>query len=85
MRWGQPQAFAAICHNARRSGRAENFKIWKDDNHAISLSNIDAMQKVNYIHDNPVRNGLVNFPDHYLYSSATDYAGKTGLVKVIIV
>ena len=32
--------------------RPENFKIWKDDNHAIGLTNIDVLQKVNYIHEN---------------------------------
>jgi len=70
---------------AKRTGRAENFKVWKDDNHAIDLSNIDIMQKINYIHANPVRNGLVFLQDHYAYSSAIDYAGKRGLVQVTLV
>jgi putative transposase len=70
---------------AKRTGRAENFKIWKDDNHAINLCNIDMIEKINYIHNNPVRNGLVEYPDHYPYSSARDYIGKRGLVKVNVV
>jgi REP-associated tyrosine transposase len=70
---------------AKRTGRAENYKIWKDDNHAINLSDIDILQKINYIHDNPVRNGLVKYPDHYIYSSAADYAGSKGMVKVVVV
>jgi hypothetical protein len=28
------------------------------------------MQKVNYVHLNPVKDGLVEHPDDYLYSSA---------------
>lgn len=70
---------------ARRTGRAENYKLWKDDNHAIDMSTIDMMNKVDYIHDNPVRAGLVHEPDQYVYSSATDYAGGKGMVNVKVV
>ncbi|HNP17590.1 MAG TPA: transposase [Fulvivirga sp.] len=70
---------------ARRTGRAENYKLWKDDNHAIDLSNIDMMNKIDYIHDNPVRAGIVYEPDQYVYSSAIDYAGGKGMVKVTVV
>ena len=67
---------------ARRTGRATNYKLWKDDNHAIDMSNIDTMNKVDYIHNNPVNVGIVEQPDHYLFSSAIDYAGGKGMVKV---
>ena len=40
-------------------------------------------QKVNYIHQNPVRNGLVANAEDYLYSSARCYAGMSGLLEVI--
>lgn len=32
------------------------------------------MQKVNYIHQNPVKDGLVGQPEEYFYSSARDAA-----------
>ncbi|WP_420387842.1 REP-associated tyrosine transposase [Roseivirga sp.] len=70
---------------ARRTRRAENFKLWKDGNHAVSLQNIDALSKINYIHMNPVRAHLVASPEHYLYSSAIDYAGGKGLVKTEVI
>ena len=54
---------------ARRSGRAENYKVWKDDNHAIDLSDIDTMEKLDYIHNNPVKAGLVEKAEDYLVSS----------------
>lgn len=53
---------------ARRTRRAENYKVWKDDNHAIDLSNIDLMEKVNYIHNKPVRAALVDYPEHYIFT-----------------
>ena len=70
---------------ARRTNRAENYKVWKDDNHAIDLSHINIMEKIDYIHNNPVRAGLVDYPEHYVYSSARDYAGEKGLVNVTLV
>jgi putative transposase len=70
---------------AKRTGRADNYKIWMDDNHAIYLNGIDAMQKINYIHNNPVRNGIVDYPENYIYSSAIDYAKGKGLVKVEVI
>ena len=73
---------------ARRTGRADKYKLWKDDNHAIDLenNNIDVMEKIDYIHNNPVRAGIVNYPDEYVYSSAIAYSGKwKGLVKVVVV
>ena len=56
------------------------------DNHAIDLDNngIDTMQKVDYVHNNPVVSGWVLEPEHYAISSAMDYAGGKGLVKVSI-
>lgn len=67
---------------ARRSRRAKNYKLWQDGSHAVCLQNIDAMNKIDYIHMNPVRAHLVAVPEHYMYSSAIDYAGGVGLVKV---
>lgn len=72
-----------LAFEARRSGRTEYYKVWKDDYHAILIDGkISIMQKINYLHDNPVRAGIVFEPDEYVYSSAIDYAGKKGLVKV---
>ncbi len=34
------------------------------------------MQKANYIHQNPVRAGLADHPNDYLYSSARIWNGK---------
>ena len=70
---------------AQRTGRAKQYKIWKDDNHAIDLSTIDIIDKIQYIHENPVRAGWVDIEEHYMYSSAVDYAGGKGLVDITLV
>ena len=54
-------------------------------NHPIELwSNNVIDQKMDYIHNNPVKAGWVDEPAHYLYSSARDYAGDKGLIDIII-
>jgi hypothetical protein len=40
------------------------------------------LQKLDYIHLNPVRAKWVNQAEHYLYSSAGQYAGQSGLLEV---
>jgi putative transposase len=40
-------------------------------------------QKINYIHNNPVRAGIVEKPEDYLYSSARNYADMDSLIEVI--
>jgi len=42
-------------------------------------------QKLDYIHNNPVKSGFVDEPEHYLYSSASDYSGLKGLVKIELI
>ena len=40
------------------------------------------IQKIDYIHKNPVRRGYVEEAKHWRYSSALNYEGKEGLLKV---
>jgi REP element-mobilizing transposase RayT len=69
---------------ARRTQRAKNYKVWKDDNHAILLNNAQMKrQRLDYIHDNPVRQLIVQYPHEYLFSSAKDYADEKGLVTIV--
>lgn len=60
-----------------------NYQFWQQENHPIVLYSNEVMQqKLDYIHNNPVRAGLVDEPWHYRYSSARDYIGQEGLLKV---
>ena len=42
-------------------------------------------QKLDYVHANAVRAGLVENAEEYIYSSAKNYAGEKGLVQVEII
>ena len=66
----------------KRLQRISKYKFWKDDNHAIELiDNKMIDQKLNYIHENPVRSIIVSESFHYLFSSAVDYSGNKGYVR----
>jgi len=63
--------------------RIKNYKVWQDTSHPIVLDNNTLlMQKINYIHENPVRAMRVTNPEDYLFSSAGDFAGTKGLVNI---
>ena len=59
------------------------YQFWRLDNHPIELYANQMMdQKLEYIHDNPVQEGIVDNPAVYLDSSARIYKGLEGLISV---
>lgn len=71
---------------ASKSSNVNGYQFWRHDNKPIELwSNKVILEKVNYIHDNPVEAGLVFNPWDYVYSSAIDYADGKGLLDDIVV
>jgi REP element-mobilizing transposase RayT len=65
--------------------RITNYKFWQESNHPICLDpHTPHISKIDYIHNNPVRAGIVENAADYLYSSARDYCGKKGLVKITL-
>ncbi|MFC6193891.1 transposase [Dyadobacter subterraneus] len=75
----------------RKAGEANskntNYQFWQQENHPIELfSNKFINQKLTYIHENPVKAGLVDEPWEYRYSSARDYMNnQKGLLDVELI
>lgn len=42
-------------------------------------------QRLNYLHDNPVRAGFIPEAKHWLWSSAYDYQGGKGLLDIVFI
>jgi hypothetical protein len=40
------------------------------------------IERINYIHNNPVKRGYVDEAKHWRYSSARDYEGVLGLLEI---
>jgi REP element-mobilizing transposase RayT len=71
---------------ADQTSNVNKFQFWRHDNKPIELwSNKVIAEKINYIHNNPVAEGLIYRPEDYDYSSARDYSGEKGLLNDVIV
>ncbi len=71
-----------------KNSRNKNYQFWRQDNQPQELYGAAFIcQKINYIHQNPVEAGIVEKPEHYLYSSAKDYVLRTkcGLLEVAFI
>ena len=67
-----------------KNSRNSSYQFWRQDNHAIQLDTVlFTLDKLNYLHSNPVKAGIVDKPEEYLLSSARDYHfGEGGLLPV---
>lgn len=71
---------------AYKHKRNSDFQLWSHENHAeLMWSNEFIEEKLDYIHQNPVRNGIVLHPEDYLFSSAKNYAGEKGVLEVTLI
>ena len=74
-----------IIHKTAKSGDFAELEFWRQDNQPKELySSAFTVQKLNYIHNNPVEAGIVDKAEEYLYSSARDYyyGKKMGLLDI---
>lgn len=73
-----------MCRRAgMKNSNNNNFQFWQQHNHPIQLMNHEIfMQKINYIHNNPVVAGFVERPEDWLYSSAYRFSENKGLIKL---
>lgn len=63
-----------------KNSRNTRYQFWRQDNQPKEIySSAFALQKLNYIHNNPVESGIVEKAEDYLYSSARNY--QTGMLK----
>jgi REP element-mobilizing transposase RayT len=64
--------------------RKSDYQVWQEGSHPKQIQNEEMMrQKLEYLHNNPVKRGYVDDPLHWRYSSARNYAGQPGLVEVV--
>ncbi|MEN8247766.1 MAG: transposase [Bacteroidota bacterium] len=63
--------------------RNTDFQLWQQHSHPVEVSS-DKMfdQRVDYIHMNPVKAGLVEFPVDWKWSSAIDYNEGKGFLEL---
>jgi hypothetical protein len=61
----------------------QDYQFWQEGSHPQGIEG-EAMlrQKLEYIHQNPVKRGYVDEPEHWRWSSARNYAGREGMIEV---
>jgi putative transposase len=67
-------------------GLMKKYHIWQNNAQPLHLDLKETdflLEHFEYIHQNPVRDKIVDIAGEYLYSSARDYAGIKGLVNIV--
>ena len=60
-----------------------DYQFWQEGFHPQQIVSEEMLhQKIEYLHHNPVRIGVVARPKDWVYSSARDYAGGKGLMEL---
>lgn len=68
---------------ANRQKRGKSYKLWQDGYHPVEILTGEMLyQKLDYIHQNPVVERIVEESKEYIYSSARNYAGLNGELEI---
>jgi len=81
------RGFAALLEELRffklRHKNDQRYQLWQEGSHPQQIQNEEMMrQKMEYMHNNPLRRGYVEDPLHWRYSSARNYTGGKGFIEV---
>ena len=64
--------------------RNKDYKFWQDGIHALEIFSPDFFwEKLDYIHNNPVEELIVEKPEEYLFSSARNYADLESYLEIV--
>ena len=67
----------------KRHKKHTEYQIWQEGIQPKLIQTEKMMlQKIEYIHQNPVKRGFVDEAEHWRYSSARDYLGMDGLIEI---
>ncbi len=74
----------SLLQYSKRSYKSDStYQVWEEGSlPEIIISEAVLKQKLDYIHQNPVKRGYVDCAEHWRYSSARNYAGLRGLLEV---
>jgi REP element-mobilizing transposase RayT len=61
-------------HYYREAHKPNDYQVWQEGSHPQVIVTDQAMeQKLEYVHNNPVKRGWVTAPEHWCYSSAHEW------------
>jgi putative transposase len=72
-------------YHGHLAANREIYQVWQDGFHpTLIYSDKVFLQKLNYLHQNPVRAGFVDREQDWKYSSASNYLNDKGLIDIDI-
>lgn len=83
----QPQSYwlKRLAEAKLRHKTGQQYQLWQEGFHPqLIVSKAMLQQKLDYIHNNPVRRGYVDHPEHWRYSSCRNYLKEQGLLEVTV-
>ncbi|MGB3208022.1 MAG: hypothetical protein WBB28_23820 [Crinalium sp.] len=64
----------------------QEYQVWQEGFHPQAILNEQMFQqKLDYIHNNPLKRGYVDDPAHWRYSSYRNYIDQPGLLQVDVI
>ena len=64
----------------------QQYQLWQEGFHPQVISNEDMLrQKLEYIHNNPVKSGYIDDPSHWRYSSYRNYMSQEALLEIDLI
>jgi len=80
---GRNRILSSLKLNKLKSHVKCDYQLWQKGFHPKQIvGDKMMMQKIEYIHQNPVKRGYVDEPEVWRYSSARSYAGIKGLIPI---
>jgi len=80
---GREWLLSQFAFHKSRHKKQSAYQVWQEGSHPQMIVSEDMLrQKIDYIHYNPVKAGLVDKPEDWPYSSARDYLGLKGLLEI---
>lgn len=80
---GRKRILAQLRWSKKRHKTKQLHQLWQEGFHPKQIVSDDMMiQKIEYIHANPVKRGYVDEAVHWRYSSARNYFGMGGIIPI---
>ncbi len=80
---GPPRLLRELSFDKKAHKSETQYQLWQEGSHPQQINGLEmANQKLDYMHQNPVRRGYVDEAAHWRYSSARNYADLAGLVEI---
>ena len=77
------QLLARLSFAKKAHKKDRQYQFWQEGSHAELILNEDMMrEKLDYIHQNPVKRGYIATAEHWRYSSAMNYFGGDALIDI---